>query len=182
MAPLFNGKTAFVTGGGTGIGQASAFALAAEGAVVTIAGRSENTLRDTVAEIVARGGSARYAICDVTDEAAVKAAVAIAIGSSGRLDIAVNSAGIDGGNMTYATAVYPNEVFEDMLAVNVKGMFYSMKHELAQMVIQGSGSIINISSGAGLVGQPGYVGYSTSKTAELGLTRSAALDYAMLST
>ncbi|MFP6559215.1 SDR family NAD(P)-dependent oxidoreductase [Paraburkholderia sp. B3] len=178
MTRLFEGKTIFVTGGGTGIGQATAFAFAAEGATVTIAGRSENTLRDTVSEIVAQGGKARYAICDVTNEAAVQAAVAVAIGESGRLDVAVNSAGIDGGNQTYPTAEYPNEIFEDMLAVNVRGMFYSMKHELVQMVRQGFGSIINISSGAGLIGQPGYVGYSTSKTAELGLTRSAALDYA----
>lgn len=178
MAAQFEGKTVFVTGGGTGIGQAAAFAFAAEGAIVTVAGRSENTLRDTVAEIVARGGRARYAICDVTSEAAVKAAVAVASGDSGRLDVAVNSAGIDGGNLTYATADYPNEIFEDMLAVNVRGMFYSMKHELAQMVRQGFGSVVNISSGAGLIGQPGYVGYSASKSAELGLTRSAALDYA----
>ncbi|AMX06596.1 short-chain dehydrogenase [Enterobacter asburiae] len=178
MARLFEGKTAFVTGGGTGIGQATAFALAAEGATVTVAGRSESTLRDTVARIAALGGNARHAVCDVTDEAAVEAAVVVAIGDSGRLDVAVNSAGIDGGNLTYPTAEYPNEIFDDMLAVNVRGMFYSMKHELAQMVRQGFGSIINISSGAGLIGQPGYVGYSTSKTAELGLTRSAALDYA----
>ena len=178
MTRQFDGKTAFVTGGGTGIGQATAFALAAEGAIVTIAGRTEKTLRDTVAQIAVAGGTARYAICDVTDEAAVKAAIVIAIGDTGRLDVAVNSAGIDGGNRTYATADYPNEIFEDMFAVNVRGMFYSMKHELAQMVRQGFGAIVNISSGAGLIGQPGYVGYSTSKTAEMGLTRSAALDYA----
>ena len=178
MAGQFEGKTAFVTGGGTGIGQAAAFALAAEGAIVTIAGRREAVLQDTVTQIKAKGGSARYAVCDVSDDDAVKAAVSIAIGDTGRLDMAVNSAGIDGGNLTYSTAEYPNETFEDMLAVNVRGMFYSMKHELAQMVHQGFGSVVNISSCAGLIGQPGYIGYSTSKTAELGLTRSAALDYA----
>jgi NAD(P)-dependent dehydrogenase (short-subunit alcohol dehydrogenase family) len=109
----------------------------------------------------------------------VKAAVTVAIGDSGRLDVAVNSAGIDGGNLSWPTAEYPNKVFDDLFAVNVRGMFYSMKHELAQMVRQGSGAIANISSGAGLIGQAGYAGYSASKTAELGLTRSAALDYAM---
>lgn len=178
MAGQFAGKTAFITGGGSGIGQATAFAFAAEGALVTIAGDKEEPLRATVAQITAKGGKARYAVCDVTDEALVKAAVAVAIGDTGRLDVAVNSAGIDGGNLTYATVEYPNQIFEDMLAVNVRGMFYSMKHELAQMVRQGFGSVINISSGAALVGAPGYVGYSASKTAELGLTRSAALDYA----
>lgn len=178
MTRPFEGKTALVTGGGTGIGQASAFALAAEGAIVTVAGRTEKTLKETVAQIERAGGKARYAICDVTKEQQVIAAIATAVGDAGRLDFAVNSAGIDGGNLQFATHEYPNDTFEDMLSVNVRGMFYSMKHELAQMVRQGSGSVVNISSGAGLIGQAGYVGYSASKTAELGLTRSAALDYA----
>lgn len=121
MTGLLTGRTALITGGGTGIGAASALALAAEGCTVTIAGRTESTLAATVAEIEAAGGSARYAICDVTREADVIAAVETAVGAAGRLDIAVNSAGIDGGNLTYATAEYPNETFEDMLAVNVRG-------------------------------------------------------------
>jgi NAD(P)-dependent dehydrogenase (short-subunit alcohol dehydrogenase family) len=178
MEKLFENKTVLITGGGTGIGRACAIAFAAEGAIVTIAGRTEATLQETVESIEAAGGRARYAICDVTDEKAVKAAVIVAIGDTGRLDVAVNSAGIDGGNLSWPTAEYPNKVFDDLFAVNVRGMFHSMKHELAQMVRQGSGAIVNISSGAGLIGQAGYVGYSASKTAELGLTRSAALDYA----
>lgn len=178
MEKLFNDKTAFITGGGTGIGRACAIAFAAEGAIVTIAGRTEATLKETAASIEVAGGRARYAICDVRDEAAVQQAIAQAMGDTGRLDVAVNSAGIDGGNHAWDTVNYPNETFEDMLAVNVRGMFYSMKHELAQMVRQGAGAIVNISSGAGLIGQAGYVGYTASKTAELGLTRSAALDYA----
>lgn len=178
MEKLFDNRTAFITGGGTGIGRACAIAFAAGGAIVTIAGRTEATLKETVESIKAAGGQARYAICDVRDEAAVQKAIALATGDTGRLDVAVNSAGIDGGNRTWDTVNYPNETFEDMLAVNVRGMFYSMKHELAQMVRQGAGAIVNISSGAGLIGQAGYVGYTASKTAELGLTRSAALDYA----
>jgi NAD(P)-dependent dehydrogenase (short-subunit alcohol dehydrogenase family) len=178
MTQQLAAKTALVTGGGTGIGKATALALAAEGAIVTVAGRTEATLKDTVARIEADGGTARHAICDVTSDAAVQAAVAVAIGDSGRLDLAVNSAGIDGGNLQFPAAKYPNDMFEDMLAVNVRGMFYSMKHELAQMAAQGHGAVVNISSGAGLVGQPGYVGYCGSKSAEIGLTKSAALDYA----
>ena len=92
----FTGKTAFVTGGGTGIGRAVAIALAADGCTVTVAGRTERTLRETVQQIEAAGGSARFAICDVADENAVAAAVRVAVGHSNRLDFAVNCAGIEG--------------------------------------------------------------------------------------
>ncbi|WP_454916795.1 SDR family NAD(P)-dependent oxidoreductase [Xanthobacter sediminis] len=99
MEKLFVEKTVFITGGGTGIGQACAIAFAAQGAIVTIAGRTEATLKETVGQIEAAGGKARYAICDVTNEEAVKEAVAVAIGDTGRLDITVNSAGIADGGM-----------------------------------------------------------------------------------
>lgn len=178
MEKLFNKKTVFITGGGTGIGRACAIAFAAEGAIVTIAGRTEGTLKETVESIKAAGGQARYAICDARDEAAVQKAISLAIGDLGRLDVAVNSAGIDGGNQTYDAANYPNETFDDMIDVNVRGMFYSMKHELAKMVEQGHGSVVNISSGAATEGAKGDIGYAASKSAELGLTRSTALDYA----
>jgi NAD(P)-dependent dehydrogenase (short-subunit alcohol dehydrogenase family) len=171
------GKTAFITGGGTGIGRAGAEALAAEGCEVTIAGRTEDTLRETVDSIEAAGGVARYAVCDVTDEEMVREAVAVAAGASGRLDIGVNSAGIDGGNDDHVLAEDPVETLDAMLATNVRGMFLSMKYEARLMAAAGSGSIVNISSGAGLTGIAGYSGYSASKYAEIGLTKSAALDY-----
>lgn len=174
----FAGKTALVTGGGTGIGRAAALALSAEGCTVTIAGRTAATLEQTVTDIRAAGGDARYAICDVTDEAAVEAAVKAAVGESGRLDFAVNSAGIDGGDNAMMTAEYSIEVFDQMIATNVRGMFLSMKYELMQMQTQGLGSIVNISSGAGLVGVAGYSGYSASKHAEIGMTKSSAIEYA----
>ena len=178
MDNLFENKTVLITGGGTGIGQACAFAFAAEGATVTIVGRTEATLKDTVTQIEAAGGNARYVVGDVTDENAVQQAIKAAMGDTGRLDVAVNSAGIDGGNDTYTIADYPNDTFDDMIDVNVRGMFYSMKHELAQMAAQGHGTVVNIASGAGVVGTPGYSGYSASKAAGIGLTRSAAMDYA----
>ena len=111
------GKTAFITGGGTGIGRAAAEALAAEGCEVTIAGRTEGTLAETVDAIEASGGVARYAVCDVTDEEMVREAVAVAAGDSGRLDIAVNSAGIDGGNDDHVLAEYPIETVDAMLEI-----------------------------------------------------------------
>lgn len=178
MALQFEGKTALVTGGGTGIGQAAALALAAEGCLVTVAGRTVATLDDTVKRIEAAGGRARYAVCDVTDEAAVAEAVRVAIGPEGHLDFAVNSAGIDGGDNAMMTADYSIDVFDKMVATNVRGMFLSMKCELQQMQQQGVGSIVNISSGAGLVGVAGYSGYSATKHAEIGMTKSSAIEYA----
>src|SRR3984957_1014992 len=174
----FAGKNALITGGGTGIGRAAALALAAEGATVTVAGRTQATLEQTVKLVADSGGTARYAIADVHDEDAVRHAVEVAAGDTGRLDVAVNSAGVDGGNDSHPAVDYPTETLELMLATNVRGMFLSMKHELRLMTAQESGIIVNISSGAGLTGVPGYSGYVASKHAEIGLTKSAALDYA----
>jgi NAD(P)-dependent dehydrogenase (short-subunit alcohol dehydrogenase family) len=180
VSKQFQNKTALVTGGGTGIGRATALALAAEGCTVTVAGRTKATLEDTVRLIKAAGGIARYTVADVTDEESVKGAVEIAVGDGGRLDYAVNSAGVDGGNDSHPTVLYPVETLDLMLDVNVRGMFLSMRHELARMVDQRSGSLVNIASGAGLEGVPGYSGYVASKFAEIGLTKSAALDYASI--
>jgi NAD(P)-dependent dehydrogenase (short-subunit alcohol dehydrogenase family) len=171
-------QTALVTGGGTGIGRAGALALAAAGYEVTVAGRTAATLEQTVKIITNAGGTAKYVIADVHDETAVRHAVEVAAGESGRLDVAVNSAGVDGGNDSHPLIDYPLETLELMLATNVRGMFLSMKYELELMSRQGFGSIVNISSGAGLAGVPGYSGYVASKHAEIGLTKSAALDYA----
>ncbi|MCU1489093.1 MAG: hypothetical protein JWM85_498 [Acidimicrobiaceae bacterium] len=171
-------KTALITGGGTGIGRSAAVALAAEGYEVTVAGRTAATLEQTVKLVTHAGGSAKCVIADVHDEAAVRHAVEVAAGEAGRLDVAVNSAGVDGGNDSHPLIDYPVETLELMLATNVRGMFLSMKYELEIMSKQGFGSIVNISSGAGLTGVPGYSGYVASKHAEIGLTKSAALDYA----
>jgi NAD(P)-dependent dehydrogenase (short-subunit alcohol dehydrogenase family) len=173
-----NTKTALITGGGTGIGRAAALALAAEGYSVTVAGRTAATLQETVKLVSEAGGQAKYVIADVHDEDAVRHAVEVAAADAGRLDVAVNSAGVDGGNDSHPFIDYPVETLELMLATNVRGMFFSMKHELVVMAEQGFGSIVNISSGAGLAGVAGYGGYVASKHAEIGLTKSAALDYA----
>jgi NAD(P)-dependent dehydrogenase (short-subunit alcohol dehydrogenase family) len=116
-------------------------------------------------------------IADVHDEEAVRNAVAFAA-EGGRLDYAVNSAGVDGGNDAHPLIDYPTATLELMLATNVRGMFVSMKYELELMAAARAGSIVNISSGAGLTGVQGYSGYVASKHAEIGLTKSAALDYA----
>jgi NAD(P)-dependent dehydrogenase (short-subunit alcohol dehydrogenase family) len=171
-------RTALITGGGTGIGRAAAVALASEGYEVTVAGRTAATLQETVKLVTETGGTARYVIADVHDEDAVRHAVEVAAGEPAQLDVAVNSAGVDGGNDSHPFVGYPVQTLDLMLATNVRGMFFSMKHELEIMAKQGFGSIVNISSGAGLTGVPGYAGYVASKHAEIGLTKSAALDYA----
>jgi NAD(P)-dependent dehydrogenase (short-subunit alcohol dehydrogenase family) len=176
----FAGKNVLITGGGTGIGRAAAIALAAEGAVVTVVGRTQATLEQTVKLVADAGGTARYAVADVHEEDAIRHAVEVAAGGTGRLDVAVNSAGVDGGNDSHSAVDYPTETLELMLATNVRGMFLSMKHELRLMTAQESGVIVNVSSGAGLVGVRGYSGYVASKHAEIGLTKSTALDYGHL--
>jgi NAD(P)-dependent dehydrogenase (short-subunit alcohol dehydrogenase family) len=126
-----------------------------KGYEVTVMGRTAATLEQTVKLINDAGGSARYVIADVHDEQAVRHAVEIAASHSGRLDVAVNSTGVDGGNDSHPLIDYPLETLELMLATNVRGMFLSMKYELKIMSTQGFGSIVNISSGAGLTGVAG---------------------------
>jgi NAD(P)-dependent dehydrogenase (short-subunit alcohol dehydrogenase family) len=176
MTQQFAGKTAFVTGGGSGIGRASALALAADGALVTVAGRTADTLKETVRLIEAAGGSARYVVADVTDEAQIERAVHDATAGTGRLDIALNNAGYDGEYQL--TKDYSSQLLDRMLALNVRGMFLSMKHELQYMAAQGSGAIVNMSSGAGLIGVPGFSGYAATKAAEIAMTKSSALEVA----
>ncbi|MER6975781.1 glucose 1-dehydrogenase [Streptomyces carpinensis] len=176
MTRQFAGKTAFVTGGGSGIGRASALALAADGALVTVAGRTTDTLKETVRLIEAAGGSARYVVADVTDEAQIEHAVQDATAGTGRLDIALNNAGYDGEYQL--TKDYSSQLLDRMIALNVRGMFLSMKHELRYMTAQGSGAMVNMSSGAGLIGVPGFSGYAATKAAEIAMTKSSALEVA----
>jgi NAD(P)-dependent dehydrogenase (short-subunit alcohol dehydrogenase family) len=171
------GRTAFVTGGGSGIGRAAAVALAAEGCVVTVAGRTRETLDATVAEIEKAGGTARTALCDVADENTVRAAVAMALGADAHLDVAVNCAGISGGDDPRPTADYAVENFDQMIAVDLRGMFLAMKYELRSMREGQGGSVVNVASGAGVVGVAGFAGYTAAKHGVIGLTRTAALDH-----
>ncbi|MGW4518025.1 SDR family NAD(P)-dependent oxidoreductase [Streptomyces sp. NPDC004393] len=177
MDQSFEGTTALVTGGGTGIGRASALALAAAGCTVTVAGRTVATLEETVRLIADADGAARLVECDVSDEQSVAHAVQVAVGDSGRLDFGVNSAGISGGDDLRKLADYPVETFDRMIATDLRGTFLSMKYQLRQMQAQGFGSIVNVGSGASVVGVAGFAGYTAAKHGVIGLTRTAALDY-----
>jgi NAD(P)-dependent dehydrogenase (short-subunit alcohol dehydrogenase family) len=177
MTDEFTGKTALVTEGGTGIGRASAVALAAKGCSVTVAGRTLGTLQETVDEIVAAGGQASLVACDVSDESSVVEAVKVALVGTGKLDFAVNSAGVSGGESLKPTAEYDTALFDKILAIDLRGTFLSMKYELRQMKAQGFGAIVNLGSGASLVGVAGFSGYAAAKHGVAGLTETAALDY-----
>jgi NAD(P)-dependent dehydrogenase (short-subunit alcohol dehydrogenase family) len=177
MSISLSNKVALVVGGNSGLGRASALALAEAGAKVMVAARREAECRAVVAEIEAAGGEAAFERVDVTSSAEVEALVAATAARWGRLDCAVNSAGIseDMGPITDAD----DGVFDRMMAVNVKGTYLCMKHEIRQMLSQGGGgSVVNMSSILGHVASPTGSIYVATKHAIEGLTKSAALCYA----
>ncbi len=169
-------KVAFVTGAASGIGRASAVQLASEGARVVLADVDEKGLEGTRATIEEAGGQAVSVACDVTQEADVEEAIDVALGLEGRLDIAHNNAGIEG-----PLAKLPNvsvEDFERVVSINLKGVFLGLKHQIPVMAENGGGSIINTASVAGLVANQGASPYSAAKHGVVGLTRTAAAEWA----
>jgi NAD(P)-dependent dehydrogenase (short-subunit alcohol dehydrogenase family) len=169
------GKVALVTGGGSGIGQATALAFAREGARVALAGRSLERLEETKGLVHEAGGDAFFIQTDVSRAVEVEAMVKGVVERYGRLDCAFNNAGIEG--VTVPFHEYSEEVWDQVIAVNLKGVWLSMKYEIAQMLAQGSGNIVNNSSVAGLVGGRNAA-YVASKHGIVGLTKTAALVYA----
>jgi len=181
MAGLLDGKSALITGGGGGIGRATALAFAREGARVAAADADERSARETVAQINAAGGQAMSLTGDVTSAGAVEAMVKAVVAAYGRLDCAFNNAGIAGFQVDAAgkkTADWSEASFDRMIAVNLKGVWLCMKHELDQMVAQGGGAIVNTASIAGLIGLPTSSAYVAAKHGVVGLTKTAALEYA----
>jgi NAD(P)-dependent dehydrogenase (short-subunit alcohol dehydrogenase family) len=172
----FSGRVAFVTGASSGMGLATARAFAEAGAAVTLADVDDPALHAAETHLRDDGHRVLVAHCDVADEAQVAAAVGATVDAFGSLDMAYNNAGIQ-SPMTDA-ADEPAEMFDRVNAINLRGIWASMKHELAQMRTQGSGTIVNCSSLGGLVGLPGRMAYHASKHGVIGLTRSAALEYA----
>ncbi|MCJ1674578.1 MULTISPECIES: SDR family NAD(P)-dependent oxidoreductase [unclassified Rathayibacter] len=171
----FAGKVAFVTGGGSGIGRATAVAFAEAGADVAVADLNEESLRATAALIEAAGRRAHTAVCDVSDSASVEAAVASTTAVLGRLDFGVNNAGVEQPPKELAET--SDEEWDRLMSINLRGVFVSMKHEVIAMGETG-GAIVNISSGAGVVGISGQAAYCATKWGLIGLTKAASLDYA----
>jgi NAD(P)-dependent dehydrogenase (short-subunit alcohol dehydrogenase family) len=172
----FTNQVAVVTGASSGMGLATAQAFAEAGAAVVLADINQNALQAAVEELTAAGHQALAVTCDVSQEDQVTAMVAATVDTYGRLDMAFNNAGIQAPPTDAADE--PAETFDRVHAINLRGIWACMKHELGQMRTQGSGAIVNCSSLGGLVGLPGRAAYHASKHGVIGLTRSAALEYA----
>jgi NAD(P)-dependent dehydrogenase (short-subunit alcohol dehydrogenase family) len=176
MSRPFENKAALVTGAGSGIGLATARAFAEAGADVALADLNEDSARAAAAELERAGHRAIAIGCDVADESQVASMVERTVAAFGRLDAAFNNAGI---HVPVAeTADASGEDFDRLMAINVRGVWSCMKYELRRMREQGSGAIVNCSSQSGLSGIAGLGAYTASKHAVLGLTKSAALEYA----
>ncbi len=174
----FTGEVAFVTGAGGGMGRAIASAFAAAGASVVLADIDVTHGESAAANARAQGGAAVFVHCDVSVSESVRAAVAVATSTFGRLDHAVNAAAIE--NESVPLHECPDDVFDRMQAINVRGIFNSMKSEITAMLANTPrrGAIVNIASTNSFRPQPNQPAYTASKHAVLGLTRSAAIDYA----
>ncbi|MEQ4209514.1 glucose 1-dehydrogenase [Actinopolymorpha sp. B9G3] len=172
----FSGQVALITGASSGMGLATTQAFAAAGAAVVMADINTAALTQHADALTAAGHRVMPVPCDVVDEASVAAAVRTAVDTYGRLDMAFNNAGIQVPPTDAADEAA--EIFDRVNAVNLRGVWACMKHELAAMRAQGSGAIVNCSSLGGLVGLPGRAAYHASKHGVIGLTTSAALEYA----
>jgi NAD(P)-dependent dehydrogenase (short-subunit alcohol dehydrogenase family) len=172
----FDAKVAFVTGASSGIGRATALAFGREGASVVVADVATDGNRETARMIEKTGGQTLAMVCDVTRSDDIAAALHAGIERFGRLDIAFNNAGIE--QPIKPAAEISDAEWDRLVAVNLRGTFVSMKHEIDLMLEHGGGAIVNTSSGAGVKGFKGQAAYAATKHGLIGLTRSAALDYA----
>ena len=176
MAGKLDRKVALVTGVGSGIGRQAALIFAREGARLIAADVAPEAGEATVKMIRDAGGEVRFVHCDISKAAEVEALVNIAVSTYGRLDCAFNNAGILGP--ITRTAEETEENFDRIIAVDLKGPWLCMKYEILQMLKQGGGAIVNTASAAGLVGSHGMAAYTAAKHGVVGLTKTAALEYA----
>ena len=174
--PNFSDKVALVTGASSGMGLATAQAFAEAGAAVVLADIKDEAVRKAAEQLVSEGHRALAIRCDVSNDAQVEAMVERTVAEFGRLDAAFNNAGVMA--KIAPTADSTLEEFDRVTHVNLRGVWSCMKHELRQMERQGSGAIVNCSSIGGLTGDPGIPAYTASKHGVIGLTRTAALEYA----
>ena len=172
----FDGKVALVTGASSGIGKETALLFAKHGAKVVAAARRKEEGEATVREIIANGGEAIFVQTDVADEKQIEKLISETLKKYGRLDMAFNNAGVE-GTMGKPLHEQDDKNYDTIFNINVKGVLWSMKHQILAMRKTGGGSIVNNSSVAGLLSFPGASVYVASKHAVNGLTKSAALEY-----
>ncbi len=176
MAGRVEGKVSLITGGGSGIGRATALLFGREGARVVIADYNAEGGERAAKEIRDAGGAAEFHAADMSNPAQVEALIAKIAAAHGRLDCAFNNAGIAGRMTNTAECLLEN--WDRVIAINLSGVFYCMKYEIVQMLKQGGGSIVNTSSVAGLIGLAGGPAYVAAKHGVAGLTKTAALEFA----
>ena len=176
MAKLLEGKVAIITGAGGGLGRGCAEVFAKEGAKIILAGTTLRNLEETREILYKSGAESHCIVTDVAETDNVKRMVEFTMNQFGRLDCAVNNAGID-GDLTPA-ADYSEETFDRVIAVNLKGVWNCMRFQIPAMLEVGGGSIVNVSTALSEVGQYNMVAYCASKAGVNGLTKAAALDYA----
>jgi NAD(P)-dependent dehydrogenase (short-subunit alcohol dehydrogenase family) len=175
---LLEGKSCVITGAGSGVGRASALVFAREGAKVLCADLMEDWAKETVRQVEAQGGTAAVAACDVTNETDVQAAVATAVSTFGRLDVMFNNVGVATPPGAGAFETYDVEKWTRLVDINLRGVFYGMKHAIIQFKAQEtSGAIVNTASVAGMVGWGGTV-YGTTKGGVIQMTRAVAIEAA----
>lgn len=176
MAGGFAGKVALVTGAGSGIGRASALAFAREGASVMVSDSLADRCDAVVGTITAAGGTAKAFRCDVRDRGEIAALMTETISVFGGIDHAYNNAGVGGPIANFAD--YPEESWDQIIQTNLTSIFLCMKHEINHMLERGGGTIVNCSSASGITGNSGMSAYSASKFGIIGLTKTAAKEYA----
>jgi len=172
---LVDGKAALVTGAGSGIGRAIALVMVREGAKVMVADIMEESGEATVQQIKNEGGEAAFVRADVSQEADIQAMIGRTVETFGRIDCAVNNAGIDGD--TALTADCSRENWDRVIGINLTGVFLGVKYQIPHMLRQGGGAIVNIASTMGIVAHQNVPAYVASKHGVVGLTRSTALGY-----
>jgi NAD(P)-dependent dehydrogenase (short-subunit alcohol dehydrogenase family) len=178
MTNRFEGRVVLVTGASSGIGRVTAVAFGREGATVVVSGRRREQLDQTLALVREMGGDGLAVTGDCSKAADVRRMVDAAVTTYGRLDCAFNNAGIEGGKPFVPTADYSEEIWDEVIAVNLTGVFLCLKYEIQQMLKQERGAIVNMSSVAGLIGTRVGIGYGASKHGVIGATRAAAVEYA----
>ena len=177
MAGLLEARISLVTGAASGIGRATSLVMAREGATVVVSDVNADGAEGTLSEIKEAGGDGMFVHADVSRPDDVSALIAQIVSTYGRVDCAYNNAGIE-GYMAGRLHEYPEDQWDRLIEINLKGVWLCLKQEIPQMMQQGGGAIVNTASAAGLVGSRRMSGYVASKHAVVGLTKAAALEYA----